>query len=227
MRTLVIPDLHHRVENAEHWLESQNYSRVVFLGDYFDDFNDDPAVAMRTAEWLRWRIEQTHDVFLLGNHDAPYMFPENPQIDCPGYTQEKATAIRKILLPEHWRRFQIMNVEQCWLLSHAGFDPYWIKLVGLRGLRELCDSAMVHAAKGVADPLFGAGQHRQGLEIDGPLWLDWPDLMPVAGVNQVVGHTPGFKVRKKNTSDSRNYCLDVHKGKAAAIIENGNIHLLG
>jgi len=40
MRSLIIPDLHHQTENADYWLNSQRYDRVIFLGDYFDNFGD-------------------------------------------------------------------------------------------------------------------------------------------------------------------------------------------
>ena len=45
MTTLVIPDLHHRVAAAEEWIARYPADRVVFLGDYFDDFDDTPKMA--------------------------------------------------------------------------------------------------------------------------------------------------------------------------------------
>lgn len=52
MSTLIIADLHHYTENADRWLESQQFDRVIFLGDYFDDFGDNVNDARRTARWL-------------------------------------------------------------------------------------------------------------------------------------------------------------------------------
>ena len=49
MRTLIIPDLHHRTDHADHWLATQRHDRVVFLGDYFDGFGDNVNDARRTA----------------------------------------------------------------------------------------------------------------------------------------------------------------------------------
>ena len=114
MRTLIIPDLHHHTENAEHWLNSQRFDRVIFLGDYFDDFGDNVNDARRTALWLRRRMEHTDDVFLLGYHDAAYLFPECAALYCPGFTKAKARGIHEILRPEHWRRFRLATVEQGW-----------------------------------------------------------------------------------------------------------------
>jgi hypothetical protein len=49
VRALIIPDLHHHTENADYWLSSQTYERVIFLGDYFENFGDDVSDARLTA----------------------------------------------------------------------------------------------------------------------------------------------------------------------------------
>ena len=227
MKTLIIPDLHHHIENAERWLSTQQFDRVVFLGDYFDDFGDNVSDARKTATWLRRRIETTQDIFLLGNHDAPYMFPDNPQLYCPGFTKAKAAGINEILAPEHWKRFQLAHREQGWLMSHAGLHPNMLPSEGLDGLEQRCHLSLDRASQGKSDPLLAWGMDRLGPEIvSGPLWLDWESLRPITGINQIVGHTPGSKVRKKVTPTSKNYCLDVRNGCAAAILSKGEILIL-
>ena len=73
----------------------------------------------------------------------------------------------------------------------------------------------------------GAGEDRDGVQrIGGPLWMDWDNLMPIPGLNQIVGHTPDSAVRKKITRKSRNYCLDVGNAAVAAILENGKLKIL-
>ena len=227
MRTLIIPDLHHRTDHADHWLATQRHDRVVFLGDYFDDFGDDVSDARRTAFWLRDRMEKTDDIFLLGNHDVPYMFPRSPQLHCPGFTAAKARGIGEILRPAHWQRLRLAHAEQGWLLSHAGFHPVWIKQPTVGRILQRCDQAMQHAKRRVVDPILGAGEDRGGLQrIGGPLWMDWDNLVPIAGINQIVGHTPGSEVREKRTTASRNYCLDVGNGVVAGILANGKLEIL-
>ena len=100
MRSLIIPDFHHHTENADYWLGSQSYDRVIFLGDYFDNFGDNVGDARQTAGWLRQRMDATDDVLLLGNHDAAYLFPNLDALYCPGFTKAKARAIHEILTPE-------------------------------------------------------------------------------------------------------------------------------
>ena len=227
MRVLIIPDIHHQIENADHWLSSQRYDRVVFLGDYFDNHGDDAGDARKTAIWLRDRMKPKNDVFLLGNHDVPYMFPRNAEVECPGFTQVKAKAIREILRPEHWHRFKLAHEEQGWLLSHAGFHPVWIKEPSVEKILRRCSKAMQLAAKGKVDPILGAGEDRGGLQrYGGPLWMDWGSLVPIPGINQIVGHTADVEVREKTTSDSRNFCLDVGNASVAGLLCDGHLEIL-
>ena len=99
MRSLSIRDLHHHTENAYYWLSSQSYDRVIFLGDYFDNFGDKVRDARLTASWLRKRMDSTDDVLLLGNHDAAYLFPNLDALYCPGFTKAKASGLPPVFDP--------------------------------------------------------------------------------------------------------------------------------
>ena len=86
---------------------------------------------------------------------------------------------------------------------------------------------MLRATRHVVDPILGAGEDRGGAQyFGGPLWMDWDNLMPIPGINQIVGHTPDSAVRKKITRKSRNYCLDVRNGSVAAILSDGKLKIL-
>jgi hypothetical protein len=227
MRTLIIPDIHHHTDNADHWLATQSYDHVVFLGDYFDHFEDNVSDARQTAAWLRHRIETTDDIFLLGNHDVPYMFPDDPALECPGFTRQKARAIREVLQRRHWQRFELAFEVQGWLLSHAGFHPVWIEEPSLGRILARCGDARTLAKRGKVDPVLGYGEKPQGLQrFGGPLWMDWDSFMPIAGINQIVGHTSDQEMRQKIAGDSKNYCLDVKNASVAAILMNGELTIL-
>jgi hypothetical protein len=227
MRTLIIPDIHIHTRNADHWLHSQQYDHVVFLGDYFDDFNDTPGDAMNTARWLCDRMDSGTDIFLLGNHDAAYLFPDSPQLGCSGFTREKYRAIHEVLKPRHWERFQIAHFEQGWPMSHAGFHPGLIKAPTVKKILSRCEKAMDSAGRRIVDPILGAGKDRGGpQEFGGPLWLDFGSLVPIPQINQLVGHTPGRRVRESNTANSRNYCIDVRNASAAAILCDEKLTIL-
>jgi len=227
MSTLIIPDLHHHTDHADHWLATQRYDRVVFLGDYFDDFGDDVGDAFKTARWLRERMDSTEDIFLLGNHDAAYLFPHSPALECPGFTRPKARSIHEVMEPRHWARFQLAHFEQGWLLSHAGFHPVWMKEPTVEKILARCDKAMQLARKRKIDPILGAGEDRGGLQkFGGPLWMDFDSFVPIPQINQIVGHTPGEAVRDKIAPDSRNYCLDVKNASVAALLSDGELSIV-
>ena len=227
MSTLIIPDIHHHIENAEYWLRTQRFDRAVFLGDYFDGIGDNANDARRTAVWLKKRMENTNDVFLLGNHDLAYMFPKSEALNCPGFTKAKAKSIREILGPEHWARFRIAHAENGWLMSHAGFHPVWIENPTVERILERCEQAVKKAKKRVLDPILEAGQDRGGLQkFGGPLWMDWKSLVPIDGINQMVGHSAGRDVRKKLGTYSKNYCLDVRSASVAALLYDGWYRIL-
>lgn len=210
MRTLVIPDLHHATQNADHWMATQSIDRVVFLGDFFDAFDDSVDEARRTAIWLRDQLCTWNRVFLWGNHDLHYAFPDAADVRCPGFTQEKADAINDILSDAHWSRFKVAHVEQGWVLSHAG--------VGVGEVRETERYGLLRSA---ADAIARGLHH-----LDSPLLCDWSRREPVPGINQLVGHTPGTAVRSRLTAESKNYCLDVCCGHVAALLEDGQLSLL-
>ena len=227
MRTLIIPDIHNHTHHAEHWLKTQQYDHVVFLGDYFDDFDDTPGDVMNTARWLSARMDVGEDIFLLGNHDAAYLFPDSPQLECPGFTRQKSRAIHEIMKPVHWQRLQLAHFEQGWLMSHAGFHPVWIKEPNVEKILARCGKAMESAERRVVDPILGAGKDRGGpQEIGGPLWLDFGNFVPISGINQLVGHSPGRRVREINTASSSNYCIDVRNASAAAILCDEKLTIL-
>ncbi len=227
MRTLIIPDVHNHTQNADHWLQTQHYDGVVFLGDYFDDFNDTPGDAINTARWLRARMDSHDDIFLLGNHDASYLFPDSPELECPGFTRQKSRVIHEILQSLHWGRFQLAHFEQGWLMSHAGFHPEWMMKPTVKTILARCKMAMSLAKSRVVDPILGAGKDRGGEQkIGGPLWMDWKSLIPILHINQLVGHTPDRAVREKHVAESMNYCIDVQNAAVAAILCDGKLTLL-
>ena len=226
-RTLIIPDLHHRTANADHWLDSVGHDRVVFLGDFFDAYDDTVEDATRTAQWLRRQMERDNAVFLFGNHDLPYRFGGDERVECPGFSPAKSDAINLVLESEHWNRFCLAHAEQGWLLSHAGFHPAWMKDATEEAVLARCDEAMELAQQGRIDPILGMGELPRGIQkYGGPLWMDWSTFMPIAGIKQIVGHTSDDEVRMLEGEDSVNYCLDVSNAYAAALIRDGVVEIL-
>lgn len=245
MKYLIIPDVHNQVEWAETLIAKFPDRKVVFLGDYFDSFGDTPEAARRTAEWLRHSLEKGR-VHLMGNHDLPYRWQNTWHPKCPGWTREKARAILDHVRVEQWQQMPLVFIldgkdARPIVTSHAG-----ITLANLYGVSNSVDCATGGRCAHLKDRLVpehldairkqavicersakGGGDHfwlnqgsRMGeIEQGGPFWLDRWDFNPIAGINQVVGHTRVDSPHRTYTPDSDNWFIDGHC-KFAALIDN-------
>ena len=176
MKALIVPDVHMKFEdmiNTIHDVWGQYRPDVlVFLGDYFDDWGKtgDDMLYWRTIDMLKYIREDFPTVFLLGNHDIPYLLdePQRYSSDNPEVRQ----SIKKCLLDINpYIVYEIDGV----LLSHAGFiNEPTPKL--RRRWSELPDVDRYHLANASS----------------GPLWVRPDELELVGNVQQpqVVGHSP-------------------------------------
>jgi len=202
MRTLVIGDIHQRIDSVKRILETEkNYDEVVFLGDWFDSFYDPPKVAgmEQTAEYLRYLVmdhpNKSKFVFLVGNHDMSYIYNNKASsmtsihkvndFYCSGFTVSKAKKFRQVFYDEglkddfFYKNFKIVHQTQGWTLSHAGLHEKHIP-VG-KNVDILVNEIIPHVWKNFRDftiphhwILSGAGTCRGGdCPVGGALWLDW------------------------------------------------------
>ena len=202
MKTLVIPDIHQRINNVKWILENEKvYDEVVFLGDWFDSFFDPPKVAgfEETCEYLKHLILEHPDkdkfVFLLGNHDLSYIH-ENKDFSCnkisktlkyycSGFTASKAKKFRHAFFDHGLKdeffteHFDIVHRTQGFTLSHAGLSDKHIPY----GLTpdDVIEKIVPVVWKNFRDftrphnyLISGAGYCRGGdCNIGGILWQDW------------------------------------------------------
>ncbi len=220
-RILIIPDVHTQIRRAEWALANIEHDRVVWLGDWFDDFGDSVESNRLTALWLRNRMDTTQDVFLLGNHDAPYLWPEVRGLLCSGHTREKRTVINEVLPRTYRKRFSLffLEDERGFLLSHAGLHPSF-GLTKEQQLRTEVWECLDHLENGLMHPLVGAGVIRGGSQPYGGItWLDWREIEPI-GWKQIVGHTRGVEPR----CSGDNWCIDTHLRHCAVLEDEVTIH---
>ena len=202
MKTLVIPDVHQRVDSVKWILEAETvYDEVVFLGDWFDSFFDPPKVTgfEETCEYLKHLISEHPNkhkfVFLLGNHDLSYIY-ENKDYSihrisktlkyfCSGFTTSKAKKFRHAFFDHGLKdnffleHFKIAHITQGWTLSHGGISirhfPYGYSKE--RFVNELLPDVWRNFRNLEYKHnwvISGAGYHRGGNQpIGGVLWLDW------------------------------------------------------
>lgn len=182
-RVLIVPDLHTNWWVIQHLTKIAKKKRVdwtVFLGDYVDDFDDTPGdnLAMLAQLDLYRREHAPEVVFLLGNHEASYLWDKR----CSGWTEEKATVLRPMLerMDLHWA-FKLNN----WTFSHAGISRGWL---------ETCKRPLAPTE----EELYAIGPTRNGFALrPGPLWMDKEEFYDEPSTKrQVVGHTP---LHRENT----------------------------
>ena len=232
MTTLIISDIHNRINWIEHALklykEKLNYDEIVFLGDYFDSFEDNPEIAENTANWLRNSLEDPSRIHLIGNHDMPYMCPNNNSQWCPGFSHQKLKRIQPAM-SGYWHMLRPAYYTQGWLLSHAGF-PIELSTNPIKGIltpEELVEKAELDlnlVKGGLPAPLFLPGYRLGEATIGGITWCDWNDeFVPIPGINQIVGHTVSRNVRRALGENSINFCVDTGSNYLSWIVD-GEVH---
>lgn len=146
MKTIIISDLHNRVEWVELALLSpvlQPYDRVVLLGDYFDDYHDTIRDVKNVARWLKQSLYKQNRIHLIGTHDIWYRFPHVYFIQASGNTEKKAYAIRSILTEEDWNQLKLFHYEQNFLMTHAGVHPDIINSYVNKNTHDIQDTSNV------------------------------------------------------------------------------------
>ena len=235
MKTLVIADIHHCTKQAESIIDNVPHDKVVFLGDWFDDFDDDEITSRKTALWLKSRmIKHPEDIFCLGNHDVAYGWPGR-HTPCSGFSTHKHDAIFDIMQPADWDRFVWYHWEPGnYLLSHAGLTkPHVAGVKDIpKYLAQEAEKASMWVRGGYAHWMFSAGLARGGRQPFGGLtWCDLSEFIPIKDINQIFGHTPqrnlwwqheketkGKKVPRK----TNNFCIDaVGHARHYAVIDGG------
>ncbi|MDJ1121844.1 metallophosphoesterase [Olsenella sp. YH-ols2217] len=199
--TIVVGDLHLKATRVlpalDRLIDSEKADRVVFLGDYLDDWDATPEDFEREcralAEWADGRRKQGLDlVFLLGNHDLEYLRGAQG----PGTWVELTPYCRKFL---HRLNVHVAVEDHGWLLTHAGVTRAWARrqLYCAQGTQnpsaaEVADELNWMLSGNETNLLAMAGPGRGGSQLPSPLWADLDELLadPLPGVRQIVGHTP-------------------------------------
>lgn len=122
MRICVIPDLHNRVHVAVDIINNENdkVDQFLFLGDYFDDYEDTPDDVRNTGLFINEYINDDRFKFLIGNHDVQYII-DHPAFACKGsWKREKHDAINEVINVNAWEKMLWTHIDNKWLFSHAG-----------------------------------------------------------------------------------------------------------
>ena len=234
MRWLILPDAHDKILRANQIIERESHDHLLLLGDFFDDFRTGVTDAADTARQVKRWLNAPNTTCLLGNHDMSYGWGrQNRRLICPGYDAAKWITINGNLTNRDWQKFKLYawleGGERPWLVTHAGLHPCWLEGTEPGRYREfidkLCADAWDSLNRGEHHFLLGRGLSRSGdQKIGGINWLDWDELVPIPGLNQLVGHTPAKAVRYKNLPTSQNICLDTNL-RHYAVFEDGQVEI--
>ncbi len=216
MRFLVIPDIHNRIEKAQKILDAEydNVDEVILLGDYFDDFQDNGAIFLKTARWIGDKLWSDKIRAIPGNHDVSYM---HHRLRCCGWTKQKqmlfdACVRDNTIVPS---KFLSHVMKDGLLFTHAGLP------VGLT-----LHSQVTHLDKVINDrasdynaaALFTHKRDGGSLNPAGILW-NRPQYNQINDsiAFQVFGHTPNHIAPYQNPAKTW-LCMDSHN-KHYLIIE--------
>jgi len=213
-KTIIIPDIHNDYLTAEKIIIKENPDKIIFLGDYFDDFDDTIQDANNTARWLKKSLKQKNRIHLIGNHDLSYM-TDNPNLKCSGYRTDKHKVIKKHFID--WNKLKMHYwIDDYWLCTHAGFSNNFFKQQHTKksdSIHQVLDFSKKDLEKiddvNYMHSFFQVGFSRGGSnEAGGPLWCSYDEFVDISGINQIFGHTPNHIVRYRKTKNSEHYCID-------------------
>ena len=239
MKLLIIGDVHTKFEKAERICQKfEKDYKIIFVGDYFDQFNDTPLLNFETAEWLQHSLHQPNRIHLRGNHDECY----DPRVNtfCSGFSVSKKKKINEVLTIEDWDKLKYFHFENDWWFSHAGLTMEWFadpsfNLIEESYIEKIINDSIIKQQIGNYDNCIWASDYDRGgnYRIGGILWCDWSNLDNIPYIKQVVGHTPVMHINviEHKTISSINVNVDcsssgVYHSECLEIDENSHYSII-
>lgn len=209
------------------------YDKLIFLGDYVDDWSATPQDSLKTLEALVELKKKYLDrvILLLGNHDFSEWLSKD--FRCAGFNPITHFII-KDLINENQDLFQVAYSDGERLYTHAGLTQEFINELTKEStfLEEYSPKNPDEWANFLnwiyfnreddeeANKLFKMFNYPGKVRINSnkPASLIWADLIELiedsAPISQVVGHTPVSKIKKyksiKNEKETYLYFCDTH-----------------
>lgn len=214
MKLLIIGDVHLHYEKAERICRKFPDHKIIFVGDYFDQFFDTPEENEWCAEWLKESLKKPNRVHLYGNHDEHY----DPRVNsvCSGFSYSKKKKINKILSVDDWDLLKYFHFENNWWISHAGICKNWFMspietTITVDNVQKVIDHAITLQRSDQGDNAIWAADYLRGGDnkYGSILWADWRTLEHINNINQVVGHTPRHDIEVREDVKSNSIHINV------------------
>jgi hypothetical protein len=184
MKIAILTDIH----GTTYWRYAQkiidDYDKVIFLGDYFDNWIPKwPEQMDNACNIIAFKKQYPEKIDLCwANHDTSYYLNEN----CSGYQEEHAKDI-KFFFNRHKDLLNVVYIYDNWIFSHAGISAKWMSCSGIKTPEEInaLFKERPNFFKWVGPNGYGDNPN------EGPLWIRPPSLMKnaVKNYNQAVGHS--------------------------------------
>ncbi len=232
MKVVIIPDVHNKFHLIDPIIKKEQPDKIVYLGDWFDSYNDLPIQNKLTAEYLKNILYDHNKIFLYGNHDIQYRYHNNIYIRSTAYSDDKYNIINSVLTNKDWNQFKLYTIiNDNWFLSHAGisFQLVCNPILGFNVdyFNRILEQDFQDLKLNKDQQLLGIGKMRGGYnKIGGITWCDITEFEPIDNINQVFGHTNIKNPIQINTNvlNSENWCIDCYL-TYYGIIENDKFHL--
>lgn len=210
MKTVVIGDIHGRPVWKQ-IVANENPDRVIFIGDYFDAYDDYTATEQmyNFKEIIEYKeSNQAEVIVLIGNHDYHYIPGVTEYYS--GYQQGARVAIEYVLYTNK-HHLQMAYGMNGFLFSHAGVSSDWLTIHGYNNETSLVD--WINDMWKYKPTVFNfAGRDPYGdSTISSPIWIR-PKSLQKANRDtlrdqfiQVVGHTQQNKIDTEGKSTGGRY----------------------
>lgn len=220
MNIIVIPDVHTNFEKVERIIKKyRKDNKFVFVGDYFDQYNDTPEENYFTAKWLKDTLDDPNRVYLFGNHDLPYI--PWAKFICSGFTLKKKEVINEVLTIDDWNKLKFFHFENRMYFSHAGLTEQWFvnpinnKLTIDYIQKQINDSVEKLKMGYLVNAIWASDKFRGGNDKKGGiLWNDWRNADLIENVRQVFGHTPLQRISSISDNTNKTEIINVDCSKS-------------
>lgn len=214
MKYLFVGDIHNKdyIFKDVYKLDKEyNFDRIIFMGDYVDDWNTDNHKSLETLNTVISMKKGLKDkvILLLGNHELSYL-----GFKCSGHCYE-LDDIMEIKLKEYIDLFDFYTSVQCndkeYICTHAGItNGFILGIIGENWKQEL--NKWNKNKLQYLDLLSISGYYRGGTSAFGSfVWADIREHIVEQGDDliipyQIIGHTPVRSIEQVQDK----YFIDTH-----------------
>ena len=180
------------------WILCEDFDEFYFLGDYFDNYEETPAVSQirNFLEIVRWARSDSRVKLCLGNHDFHYLQGIETWEKYSGFQNYNYIDIQEAL-ENSMDMIKIVYVtDDNIIISHAGVTKTFLSDCKLNHPLEINNKFISYRMS-----LMFVGYNCYGDDPkNGPLWVRPKSLLldKVNGYKQIVGHTHQEKINTES-----------------------------